>query len=68
MTVHQVKHVQVDCVNHYHALGMDSVPMEPVAMVTDVRVNIYYSFSSGKAIKAFDFLWNVEWLAINVNK
>ena len=56
MTVHQVKHVQVDCVNHYHALGMDSVPMEPVAMVTDVRVNIYYSFSSGKAIKAFDFL------------
>ena len=44
MTVYQVKHVQVDCVNHYHALGMDSVSMEPVAMVTDVRVNILLIF------------------------
>ena len=41
MTVYQVKHVpQVDCVNHYHALGMDSVPMEPVAIPTYVNVKV----------------------------
>ena len=58
ITVYRVKHVpQVDCVNHYHALGMDSVPMEPVAIPTYVNVKVIYcSFYSGKAIMTLDFL------------
>ena len=38
---YQVKHVpQVDCVNQDHALGMDSVLMEPVAIPTYVNVKV----------------------------
>ena len=56
ITVHKVNIVpQVDCVNHYHAPLMDSVPMEPIVLVVDVKVNIFLFFS-GKAIKAFDSL------------
>ena len=41
MTVCQVKCVpQVDCVNQDHALGMDSVPMEPVAIPTYVNAKV----------------------------
>ena len=40
MTVYQVKCVQVDCVNQDHALGMDSVPMVQIAIVTYVNVKV----------------------------
>ena len=41
MTVCQVKCVpQVDCVNQDHALGMDSVPMELIAIATYVNVKV----------------------------
>ena len=41
MNAYQVKHVpQVDCANHYHAFGMDSVLMEPVAIPTYVNAKV----------------------------
>ena len=42
ITVHKVNFVpQGDCVNQHHAALMDSVPMEPIALITDVKVNIF---------------------------
>ena len=41
-TVNKVNFVpQVDCVNQHHAPLMGSVPLEPIALVTDVKVSIF---------------------------